>query len=144
MTSSDSPALRTALRDLVQEELAEHHSEQSNYCWWCHCNVNGIDGPKEPHAAGCWFVRAQAALLDAAPPSAPLAALQEAGRALYLAGRWECPAVSDDEAMKLWTALRDALGLPVGTATALDIGAPPSREQQEDKRPPSPREEGTT
>ena len=44
------------------------------------------------------------------------AAVQEAATALYLAGRWSCAQPVDEAA--LWTALRDALGLPVGTETA--------------------------
>ena len=44
------------------------------------------------------------------------AAVQEAATALYMAGRWSCDQPVDEAA--LWTALRDALGLPVGTETA--------------------------
>lgn len=47
--------------------------------------------------------------------------LHAAATALYLAGRWECAGVPN--AAKLWEDLRDALGLPPGTATARGIGA---------------------
>lgn len=47
-------------------------------------------------------------------------ALYLAAHALYTAGRWTCDRACD--AAGLWTALRDALGLPPGTATSLDMG----------------------
>jgi hypothetical protein len=47
-------------------------------------------------------------------------ALAKAGRDLYFAGRWSCDR-SVDEA-KLWEAMRDALDLPVGSATAAGLG----------------------
>lgn len=49
------------------------------------------------------------------------AQLPTAATALYLAGRWSAPNVSDSDAENLWTALRDALGLPEGTATKLGV-----------------------
>ena len=45
-------------------------------------------------------------------------AIRAAATALYLAGRWDCPNVTPRDAARLWEGLRDALGLPVGTATA--------------------------
>jgi hypothetical protein len=42
---------------------------------------------------------------------------------LYRAGRWSAPQVSDVDAAVMWTALRDALGVPDGTATALGVAA---------------------
>ena len=50
-----------------------------------------------------------------------LAALEAAGKALYLAGKWE---LHDTDILPygqavMWGNLRDALGLPPGTATAL-------------------------
>lgn len=47
-------------------------------------------------------------------------ALYLAAHALYTAGRWTCDRACD--AAGLWTALRDALGLPPGTATSLGMG----------------------
>jgi hypothetical protein len=56
--------------------------------------------------------------------------LRDAGRALYLAGRWElCRKVgstirlSDQAQAHLWERFRDALGLAPGTATAAGIGS---------------------
>lgn len=47
-------------------------------------------------------------------------ALRKAANELYLAGRWSC-SNEVDEAL-LWSNLRDALQLEVGTATNLGIG----------------------
>jgi hypothetical protein len=47
--------------------------------------------------------------------------LQIAAENLYRAGRWSTPRLSDSEQAALWEALRDALGLNVGTATALGV-----------------------
>jgi hypothetical protein len=51
----------------------------------------------------------------------PVDALAEAALALYLAGRWTSEWVSVDEQARLWEALRDALGLPEGTATKAGV-----------------------
>jgi hypothetical protein len=45
----------------------------------------------------------------------------DAAHALYMAGRWECHALPESEQARLWEALRDALGLPQGTATAAGV-----------------------
>jgi hypothetical protein len=58
---------------------------------------------------GCCFPGCLACRVDA---------LEAAGKALYMAGRWDCVSVDAGHAARLWEALRDALGLPVGTATA--------------------------
>jgi hypothetical protein len=62
-----------------------------------------------------------------------LDALREAGRALYMAGRWKlCPAsgsalqLSDAAQAHIWERFRDALGLKPGTATAAGLGAEPA------------------
>jgi hypothetical protein len=53
-------------------------------------------------------------------------ALHAAGYDLYYAGRWSCDRPVDEAA--LWIALRDAMGLEPGTATALGMGrTAPSR-----------------
>lgn len=44
-------------------------------------------------------------------------ALRRAATALYFAGDWQSNEVKPIAAMQLWTALRDALGIPAGTAT---------------------------
>jgi hypothetical protein len=49
--------------------------------------------------------------------------VDDAARALYMAGRWECSALPGSEQVRLWEALRDALGLPKGTATAAGVAA---------------------
>lgn len=49
--------------------------------------------------------------------------LKEAATVLYMVGRWSAPGISDEMAAKLWEDLRDALGLPPGTATSVGIGA---------------------
>ena len=36
---------------------------------------------------------------------------------LYMAGKWSCDTLDDDEQARLWVNLRNALGLPEGTAT---------------------------
>lgn len=41
--------------------------------------------------------------------------LRKAALALYFAGRWSCHKPVDEA--KLWEDLRDALGLPAGSAT---------------------------
>jgi|SRR6185436_2036188 len=46
-----------------------------------------------------------------------------AARRLYFAGRWTADGVEDAEAAQLWERLRDALGLPPGSATAAGLGA---------------------
>jgi hypothetical protein len=40
---------------------------------------------------------------------------------LYLAGRWTCEGLSPEEQARLWEDLRDALGLPEGTATKAGV-----------------------
>ena len=52
-----------------------------------------------------------------------LLAVRDAAMALYLAGRWDCAAVGGSAAAAMWERLRDALGLPHGTATARGIGS---------------------
>lgn len=54
-------------------------------------------------------------------------AIHRAGLALYEAGRWQlaAPGANEADQAKLWEALRDALGLQPGTATALEAAAPP-------------------
>lgn len=54
-----------------------------------------------------WIQRAQRAERE-------LEALKAAGVAIYMAGHWTCDRPVDDAA--LWTALRDALGLPPGNS----------------------------
>lgn len=49
--------------------------------------------------------------------------LREAATALYIAARWESPVIACEQAVVLWTALRDALSLPVGTATQAGVAA---------------------
>lgn len=49
-------------------------------------------------------------------------ALVVAGKALYFAGKWECPEIAPEVQSKLWDALRDALGIPVGGATEVGVG----------------------
>lgn len=53
--------------------------------------------------------------------AARIAALEAAGKALYLAGKWELhdTAILPYEQAVMWGNLRDALGLPPGTATAI-------------------------
>jgi hypothetical protein len=48
--------------------------------------------------------------------------LYEAAKALYMAGRWTCPQLSELDQALLWEALRDALALPPGTATDAGLG----------------------
>jgi hypothetical protein len=54
-------------------------------------------------------------------PATRLAALEAAGKALYLAGKWELhdTDILPYEQAVMWGNLRDALGLPPVTATAL-------------------------
>jgi hypothetical protein len=49
-------------------------------------------------------------------------ALERAGRDLYFAGRWSCDRPADEA--QLWEAMRDALQLPAGSATAVGLGVP--------------------
>lgn len=49
--------------------------------------------------------------------------LQAAATNLYLAGRWDCQSIPTEQASVLWESLRDALGLPVGTATKRGVGS---------------------
>lgn len=53
----------------------------------------------------------------------PLCELRKAARELYMAGRWECATIAPSEAASLWEVLRDAAGIPVGTASAAGVGA---------------------
>lgn len=50
------------------------------------------------------------------------AVLEQAARELYFAGRWQLEGVADEHSAELWAALRDALGLPPGSATAAGLG----------------------
>jgi hypothetical protein len=50
--------------------------------------------------------------------------LTKAATALYMEGNWRATNVSDVRAVELWTALRDALELAPGTASAAGVGAP--------------------
>lgn len=61
----------------------------------------------------------------ARPPSMvhELARLRQASIALYLSGKWVRPNTGDPKAdAELWEKLREALGLPPGTATAAGVG----------------------
>ncbi len=49
--------------------------------------------------------------------------LFSAARKLYFAGLWTCPKLSIDEQLDLWESLRDALELPLGSATDAGVGA---------------------
>jgi hypothetical protein len=49
--------------------------------------------------------------------------LYEAANALYKSARWVANSLSPEHQTELWTALRDALRLPEGTATAMGLGA---------------------
>lgn len=60
---------------------------------------------------------ANARLIAAAPE------LWDAAKALYLAGRWDCALLPAGVAADMWARLRDALGIPEGTATKLGIAA---------------------
>jgi hypothetical protein len=51
-----------------------------------------------------------------------LARLRQASIALYASGKWVRPATKDPKAdAELWEKLREALGLPPGTATNLGV-----------------------
>ena len=54
-------------------------------------------------------------------PSTARGDLKAAATALYMAGRWDCANLSGDEQARMWEALRDALGLSVGTATTAGV-----------------------
>lgn len=49
--------------------------------------------------------------------------VRTAALALYMAGRWSCSEVPDDEAARLWADLRDALRLEPGTASTAGVSA---------------------
>jgi hypothetical protein len=49
--------------------------------------------------------------------------LYNAANALYKSARWVANSLSPEHQTELWTALRDALRLPEGTATAMGLGA---------------------
>jgi hypothetical protein len=49
--------------------------------------------------------------------------IEEAALALYFAGRWSCDKLPPDEQARLWEELRDALGLPEGSATKAGVNA---------------------
>jgi hypothetical protein len=91
--------------------------------WVVLANVSGGDWSKQTpewqEAAARWRDNYFAALTGTS-------ALADAATALYMAGRWSAPGVSDVEAARLWTALRDAVGLPEGTATTAGIGTIPA------------------
>jgi hypothetical protein len=50
-------------------------------------------------------------------------ALKESATALYVAGVWTTTGVPGDQQAKMWERLRDAIGLPVGTATKAGVAA---------------------
>lgn len=49
-------------------------------------------------------------------------AVRAAATALYLAGAWRCDNLPPEIQAQMWEELRDALGLPVGTATTAGVG----------------------
>ena len=49
--------------------------------------------------------------------------IKQAATNLYMAGKWGCPNLNEADQSALWEALRDALGIPEGTATAVHRGA---------------------
>jgi hypothetical protein len=51
--------------------------------------------------------------------------LYKAAHDLYFAGVWTCEGKSEARQVELWEALRDALGLNAGAATAAGVGASP-------------------
>lgn len=62
--------------------------------------------------------------------------LWDAAYALYCAGKWKIDGYTKHsiaEQIELWTNLRDALGLPKGTATGLGVGANQSQPEDPDK-----------
>jgi len=59
---------------------------------------------------------------DAAPAAK---AIRDAALALYEVGQWVSPDVPAAQADAMWATLRDALGLPVGHATARGVAAAP-------------------
>jgi len=59
---------------------------------------------------------------DAAPEAT---AIRDAALALYEVGQWVSPDVPAAQADAMWATLRDALGLPVGHATARGVAAAP-------------------
>ena len=69
---------------------------------------------------GLEWVRKQIAAI--APPE-PAQELHAAANALYAAGRWDCASIPLAEQAKLWESLRDALGLPTGTATKIGVAS---------------------
>jgi len=56
-------------------------------------------------------------------PAVNCAKLLKAVRELYKAGKWECNTLPAKVQVKLWTQLRDAAQIQVGTATKLGVGA---------------------
>jgi uncharacterized ParB-like nuclease family protein len=76
------PALLQLLREAVAEDDAGPNAE---YCWWCHADVNGKNGPAQPHLSTCFGVRAKAAIALAAARSA-LPPLQDVPATTWLCG----------------------------------------------------------
>jgi hypothetical protein len=57
-------------------------------------------------------------------------ALEKVATDLYMAGCWQREGHTAEEDAPLWESLRDALGLPAGTATAAGVAATASIEKK--------------
>lgn len=49
--------------------------------------------------------------------------IETAVRDIYFAGRWTCDSIPVDKQIELWEKLRDAAGIPKGSATKMNVGA---------------------
>ena len=67
--ASGSPAPeRAAAKRIIEMLIDGDCGPDANYCWWCHANINGIDGVVEPHADQCRWVEAQQVIALLAHP----------------------------------------------------------------------------
>jgi hypothetical protein len=48
-----------ALIAKVRQRIAEDTNSDSEYCWYCLQDVNGKNGPVQPHADNCWAIKVQ-------------------------------------------------------------------------------------
>lgn len=93
-----------------------------------------INDERAPVFATLWA--AWCAGYDAAPAAEPTDDLHDAALAIYMAGYWRSKGVNQRHAKAMWERLRNALGLPEGTASAAKVAAAEPVAQQP---PPCPR-----
>ena len=99
-------SLRLSMRDAFKAKVDELESLVQRL------QVIGPDRVVEPSSNPCKLAEARS----------ERDTLKEKVEQVYMAGRWSAPGVSSEEAVRLWTELRDEAGIKPGTATQAGVG----------------------